>query len=145
YQGNVSTTDFKLGRFINNSQVHNITFSGKIDGKGFIAKDLEIGVDGIINAVDFNNYTYTNIIAHGDFSKDVFTGSASIHDPHIIIDTLVGRINYSKLNPEFDLDATVSRLHLKSLGFTNDSVSVQGRLQLNFTGNNIDNFLGSAK
>ena len=145
YQGNVSTTDFKLGRFINNSQVHNITFSGKIDGKGFLAKDLEIGVDGIINAVDFNNYTYTNIIAHGDFSKDVFTGSASIHDPHIIIDTLVGRINYSKLNPEFDLDATVSRLHLKSLGFTNDSVSVQGRLQLNFTGNNIDNFLGSAK
>src|SRR6185312_6185040 len=44
-----------------------------------------------------------------------------------------------------DLEATVSRLHLKSLGFTNDSVSVKGRFRLNFTGNNIDNFLGSAK
>jgi hypothetical protein len=145
YNGKVSTTNFKLGKFINDSSLNNITFSGKIDGKGFTANDLEIGIDGNIDALDFNNYTYKNIIAHGDFKKDLFIGSASINDPHIVIDTLVGSLNYSKLNPAFDLKATVSRLHLKSLGFTNDSISLQGRMKLNFTGNNIDNFFGSAK
>jgi hypothetical protein len=145
YNGEVSTTNFKLGKFIDNNQVNNITFTGKINGKGFSSKDLDIAVDGDIKSIDFNNYTYKNIIAHGDFKKSVFTGSASINDPHIIIDTLVGSINYSKLNTEFDLEAVVSRLDLKNLGFTNDSVSLQGRIQLNFTGNNIDNFLGSAK
>lgn len=145
YNGKVSTSNFKLGKFINDSALNNITFSGKIDGKGFNANDIEIGIDGKIDALDFNNYTYTNIIAHGDLKKDVFIGSASINDPHIIIDTLVGSINYGKLNPAFDLKATVSLLHLKKLGFTNDSVSLQGRMRLNFTGDNIDNFLGSAK
>ncbi len=145
YEGNVSTTNFKLGKFINDSSLNKVIFSGKINGKGFNANDLEIGIDGNIDALDFNNYTYKNIIAHGDFKKDVFIGSASINDPHIVIDTLVGSINYSKLNPAFDLQATVSRLHLKTLGFTNDSVSVKGQMRLNFTGNNIDNFLGSAK
>ena len=145
YNGKISTTNFKLGKFINDSELNNITFSGTINGKGFDAKDMDIGIDGKIDALDFNNYTYKNIIAHGDFKKDIFIGSASINDPHIIIDTLVGSLNYSKLNPAFDLKATVSRLHLKNLGFTNDSVSLQGRMQLNFTGNNIDNFLGSAK
>ncbi len=43
------------------------------------------------------------------------------------------------------MDADVSTLNLKNLGFTNDSVSLVGKFQLDFTGNNIDNFLGSAK
>ena len=36
-------------------------------------------------------------------------------------------------------------LILKNLGFTNDSISLTGNFNLHFTGNNIDNFLGSAK
>lgn len=145
YDGEVSTTNFQLGKFINNSDIGNIAFNGKINGKGFNANDLELGIDGEISKMEFNNYSYTNIIAHGNITKKLFTGSASINDPHLKIDTLVGSINFSKTNPEFDLDAVVSKLHLKSLGFTNDSVSVKGRFRLNFTGNNIDNFLGSAK
>ena len=145
YQGHISTNNFKLGKFIANSQIGNITFNGKIDGKGFKANDIDLGIDGNISKIEVNNYPYTNIIAHGSLTKNLFTGSASINDPHLKIDTLTGTVNFSKTNPEFDLDANVNLLHLKSLGFTNDSVSVKGRFRLNFTGNNIDNFLGSAK
>ncbi|HEY9362294.1 MAG TPA: hypothetical protein VIQ00_03450, partial [Chitinophagaceae bacterium] len=144
YAGKISTNNFQLGKFIDNSGIGTISFDGKINGKGFNANDVNLGIDGTISKVVFNNYTYTNIIAHGDFKKKLFTGSASIDDDNIKIDTLVGSINFSKKNPEFNLKADVDRLNLKQLGFTNDSVSVTGKFNLDFTGNNIDNFLGSA-
>ena len=145
YDGKVSTNNFQLGKFIDNSKIGNIVFNGKINGKGFNANDVDLGVDGKISKIEFNGYPYTNIIAHGTFKNMLFSGNASINDPHLIIDTLVGSINLSKANPEFNLEANVTKLHLKSLGFTNDSVSLKGKFRLNFTGNNIDNFLGSAK
>ncbi len=145
YDGKISTDNFQLGKFINNSQIGNIAFSGRINGKGFSANDINIGVDGNISRVVFNGYPYSNIIAHGNFVKKLFSGTASINDPNIKIDTLIGSINFSKSDPEFNLDANVGVLNLKQLGFTNDSVSLTGIFNLNFTGNNIDNFLGSAK
>lgn len=145
YDGKVSTSSFQLGKFINSNQVGNIAFDGKLNGTGFNAEDMDVGIDGNISKVQFNNYAYTNIIAHGDIKKNLFTGSASINDPHIQIDTLEGSINFSKKNPAFNLEANVSKLHLRSLGFTNDSISLKGKFKLNFNGNNIDNFLGSAK
>jgi hypothetical protein len=145
YDGKISTTNFQLGKFIDNSEIGNIVFNGKINGKGFNANEVNVGIDGNISKIQFNGYTYTNIIAHGDFKNRLFTGTGSINDPHIKIDTLAGSINFSKSNPEFDLEANVSKLHLKNLGFTNDSIAVAGKFKLNFTGNNIDNFLGSAK
>ncbi|MBS1736951.1 MAG: hypothetical protein JSS98_10170, partial [Bacteroidetes bacterium] len=63
YQGHVATQDFQLGRFIQNSQVGNISFDGKINGSGFAEKELAIMVDGTISKVNFNNYNYANIIA----------------------------------------------------------------------------------
>ncbi|MEO5649263.1 MAG: hypothetical protein ABIR03_04970 [Ginsengibacter sp.] len=145
YAGKVSTVNFQLGKFIGNSQIGNISFAGKINGKGFNEKDVNLGIDGTISRVTFNNYTYTNINAHGDFKNKLFTGSASIDDENIKIDTLVGSVNFSRKNPEFNLEADVDRLNLKKLGFTNDSISVTGKFNLNFTGSTIDNFLGSAK
>src|SRR4029079_3133713 len=145
YNGRVSTENFQLGKFINNSQIGAIAFNGVINGKGFNASDVDIGIDGNISRVVFNGYTYTNIITHGSFIKKLFSGTASINDPNIKIDTLSGSINFNKINPQFNLSSDVSRLNLKNLGFTNDSISLTGKFRLDFTGNNIDNFLGSAK
>ncbi len=145
YQGKISTKSFDLGKFIDNNQLGKVAFDGKINGKGFNTNELNIGIDGAISRLDFNNYTYTNIIAHGEVRKKLFTGTASINDPNIKIDTLIGSINFSKKDPQFNLEANVSTLHLKDLGFTNDSVSLSGKFNLDFIGSNIDNFLGSAK
>lgn len=145
YQGTLSTNDFQLGKFISNSAIGNISFDGKIKGQGFNANHLNLGIDGNIRKMQFNGYEYTNIIAHGDIRNKIFSGNASINDPHIQIDTLIGSINFSKINPEFVLRADVKKLHLKNLQFTKDSISLTGKFNLNFTGSNIDDFLGNAK
>ncbi len=100
YQGTISTSNFQLGKFIENSQIGNVAFDGKINGKGFNANDINLGIDGKISRLSFNNYTYTNIIAHGEIRKKLFTGTASINDANIKIDTLVGSINFSRKDPQ---------------------------------------------
>ncbi len=145
YSGTISTNNFQLGKFISNSSIGNIAFSGKVKGKGFSASDVDITVDGNISSVTYNGYAYTKIITHGNFKNRLFSGTASINDPNIKIDTLTGAINLSKAHPALNLRADVSRLSLKNLGFTKDSVSLTGFFNLDFTGDNIDNFLGSAK
>jgi len=145
YSGKLSTDNFQLGKFISNTTIGNISFDGKIRGSGFTASDMNIDLDGTASRLAFNGYVYTNIIAHGNVKKDMFSGSASIDDPNIGIDTLNGYINFSRLHPEFNLNANVGRLNLKNLGFTKDSLSLTGKFKLDFTGDNIDNFLGSAK
>lgn len=145
YNGSVSTSDFNLGKFIENPNMGIVAFDGKIDGKGFSEKAMDITINGTIHKIQFNGYDYTNIIAHGNIKKDVFSGSASINDPNIRIDTLIGTINFSRDHPFFNFDADILTLNLKKIGFTNDDISLTGRFDFDFTGKNIDNFLGSAK
>lgn len=145
YSGSVATTNFNLGRFISNSDIGNISFSGKINGRGFTEQNMDLSIDGTIQRLEYNGYPYTQINAHGDIKKQVFSGSASINDPNIRIDTLVGTIQFSKKNPFFNFYADVQTLNLKHLGFTADDISLTGRFRFDFKGNNIDNFLGTAK
>lgn len=145
YKGKVSTPGFHLGKLIGNSQIGNVAFDGTLNGRGFQVSTMELDVDGNIRTLEFNRYPYSNIVAHGDFRNKVFTGTVRIDDPHIKIDTLTGSVNFAKPIPEYDLNAYVDRLHLRSLGFTKDSVSLKGNFVLNFSGSDIDNFLGSAR
>lgn len=145
YSGTLSTGNFNLGKFLEESQIGNVAFDGKLNGSGFTENDIKIALDGIIQNIQFNNYTYTNIFAHGNVSKNLFSGSASIRDPNIMVDTLVGTINFSNKNPFFNFYADVLRLNLKPLGFSNGDVSMIGRFNFDFTGKTIDDFVGNAR
>lgn len=145
YSGSVSTSNFNLGKFIGNSDIGLVAFDGKIEGKGFEQKDMDIGINGAIHKLNYRGYNYTNAIVHGDIKVDVFSGTGSINDPNIRIDTLEGTINFSKEKPFFNFDAEILTLNLKPLGLTNDDISLTGLLDFNFKGSNIDNFQGFAR
>ncbi|MEJ7611416.1 MAG: translocation/assembly module TamB domain-containing protein [Ferruginibacter sp.] len=145
YSGNISTTGFNIGSFINNPQLGRVALNAKIVGTGFNINDLKAKVDGKADAVQFGGYNYRNIIVNGDFEKKLFIGHLSINDPNLNIPSLDGAFNLSDKNLGFQLQASVAKANLKELGFTSDNVSFAGNLDLNFTGNNIDNFLGTAK
>jgi hypothetical protein len=145
YSGKVATTNFNLGKFIRDSKLGSISFNGNISGKGFNANNVDLTLDGNIRQVEFNNYNYQNIVAKGNLKNKIFNGLVSINDPNVKIDELNGTINFSSREPQFNFNASVSKLNLKNIYFTNDDFSLTGNFNLNFSGNNIDNFLGSAK
>ena len=69
YQGKISTDNFNLGKFISNSNIGNVSFSGEVDGSGFTENDISLGIAGNIRHISFNDYHYRNIIAHGNFKN----------------------------------------------------------------------------
>ena len=145
YSGKIATANFNLGKFIGDGQLGKISFDGNISGKGFNGKNIDVTLDGSIRQVEFNNYNYQNIIAKGNFKNKLFKGDVSINDPNVKIDGLTGTIDFTNKIPQFNFDADVAKLNLKNINFTNDNFSLTGKFNLNFSGNNIDNFLGTAK
>lgn len=145
YSGRVATNGFNLGRFIRDSALGTTTFSGSVKGKGFTQNTMDISFDGKIDRLKYSNYDYKNIIAKGAIRKNTFSGTASISDPNIMIDTLSGTINLSDEAPSFDFFSWIRKIDLNALGFTKDTIAFRGKLEGNFTGKNIDDFLGIAK
>ncbi|MEP7142075.1 MAG: translocation/assembly module TamB domain-containing protein [Ferruginibacter sp.] len=145
YLGKISTDGFKLGEFLNNDQLGAITFKGKVNGSGFTAKDMNANLDGYVRSVAFAGYEYQNINIKGDFGKKIFTGLLSIDDPNLKVDSLKGSIDLSDTVPHFAFNATLVKADLKKLKYAVDDFVLNGQFDLNFTGSNIDNFLGTAK
>jgi hypothetical protein len=144
YSGNIATTGFQLGKFIHNSQIGLITFSGVVKGHGASINTIGVDVKANISAFDFNGYRYHNIITNGKLEKRLFNGYVSVNDSNLQT-TLNGLININGAQSKFDLVADVQTANLHALKFTEDSINFNGKFNLNFTGNNIDNFLGTAR
>jgi len=145
YLGKISTESFQLGQFLNADNVGAIAFNGKLNGTGFTKKDVKTNFDGNIKNIDFNGYKYQNITVKGDFSNYLFNGYASIDDPNLKLNDLKGSIDFSGDQPQFNFDADLADANLKLLKLTLDDFDLKGHFNLNFTGKNIDNFLGTAK
>lgn len=145
YSGKVVTNGFKLGQFFNNPAIGSISLNGKVAGSGFKLNNLNANFDGSIRQIEFNGYNFQNLVINGDFNKNLFTGHLTIDDPNIKIKNLDGTLSLSKEEIAFKLDADLQYANLKNIHFSKDNFELSGLFSLNFTGNNIDNFLGSAR
>jgi hypothetical protein len=143
YSGNIETTDFKLGEFLNDRSVGAVSLKANIKGVGFTEAKRNVLVEGNISQLDYNNYRYKNIALNGRLDKKMFQGTASIQDPNVNL-ALDGTIDFNKKIPRFDLRSSITTLDLKKLGFTKDSVLFKGTLDVNFEGTAIENFIGTA-
>jgi hypothetical protein len=145
YSGKISTAGFNLGRLINNRQLGNIALNGKVKGSGFTANTLDINFDGKVQQVSYSGYNYQNITLDGKFVKSLFTGNLNIDDPNLQISNLNGSVNLQGDSTLFSFTANLQKANLQQLGLTREAFTLSGLLNLNIKGNNIDNFLGTAK
>ncbi|MBL7744542.1 MAG: translocation/assembly module TamB domain-containing protein [Chitinophagaceae bacterium] len=143
YSGTISSDLFRLGEFIGDPNIGTISMSGSLKGKGFSEKTRNAEVDGKIRYVDFNGYRYSNITVKGKLDKKLFDGMASINDPEAEL-TLNGLIDFNSKVPVFNFIADAKKANLKKLNLTKDDIGFSGKFKLDFTGDNIDNFLGKA-
>jgi len=145
YSGKLVTNNFKLGQFLNNNEVGSISLNGKLVGSGFKLDQLNANFDGSIHQIEINGYNYQNLGVKGDFKKNLFNGHLTIDDPNIKIKRLDGTLSLSGKEIAFNLDADLQYANLKNIHFTKENFELKGIFSLNFTGNNIDNFLGTAR
>ena len=144
YAGSINTNNFDLGKFLDNDNLGDISFNGKVNGSGLAASTLNAQLDGTVHNLQFNNYTYQDIVVKGSIAKKKFNGQLISGDPNLEAE-LNGLIDFSQAVPKFDFDAQVTQADLKKLNFIKDPLEFNGKLEFNFTGNNLDNILGTAR
>lgn len=143
YSGTISTESFRLGDFIGDPAIGSVALNGSVKGRGFNDNDRQAEVDGKIQFVDYNGYRYRNAVIKGKLDKNKFDGIASINDAEAEL-TMNGLIDFNSKTPVFNFLADVKKANLKKLNLIQADIAFRGKFNLNFTGDNIDNFLGYA-
>jgi hypothetical protein len=145
YSGKILSNGFNVGQFVGNNTLGNIALDGNVVGSGFTLKELQAGFKGNVKQIFFNGYNYNNILIDGKFNKNIFSGTGSVNDPNLRVENFSGTINLSKAKPTFNFNANVLQSNFKKLKLFNEDFSLTGKLNLDFTGTNIDEFYGTAR
>lgn len=144
YSGRIRTNNFNLGRFLNNSMVGKLEFEGSVSGKGLTAATLDLALDGKINLLEYREYPYRDITVNGLLSNRLFNGELISFDPNLDA-RLNGLMDFTGEIPLFDFEASLNNVDLQTLNLFDENLEFTGKFGMNFTGDNIDNFLGTAR
>ncbi|MFZ1529572.1 MAG: translocation/assembly module TamB domain-containing protein [Ferruginibacter sp.] len=145
YSGRVNTDGFNLGAFLNNAKLGMVALNAELKGNSFSLNDLDAKIKGRVHRFDYGGYSYRNIGLDGGIQNKYFKGKFSADDPNIKVSELFGSVNLASKVPFLSADAKVEYINLKNLGLSKDNLRLSGIFNLNFKGDNIDNFLGSAR
>ena len=144
YSGDLDIKNFNLATFLNEDKLGMLDFKGKFDGSSFNLERLKTKLDGHFNNFGFNGYNYTNITTKGTFLNKYFNGELKIDDPNFKLNGQA-EANFSKAKPGFNILADITKSNLQALNLSKDELHFTGLLDVNFSGSNVDDFLGSAK
>lgn len=144
YSGSITTNRFNLGSLLGNQQLSTVSLNARVNGAGFNFRTLKASVDADVQEITLYNYTYTNVKTQGEMNRKFFNGSLTVNDPNLDMD-FAGTIDFNEQLPVFKFNSEIRKSDLKALRLTEDSITLQARVDLNFAGDNIDNFDGMAR
>ncbi|WP_369753608.1 translocation/assembly module TamB domain-containing protein [Flavobacterium sp. WC2409] len=143
YSGNVVLEDFDVGELLERKDLGKISMNIDVDGVGFTEKYLNTSLKGDITKIDFNNYTYTNVVVNGKFKAPNYKGQISVNDPNLSMN-FDGLLDLSKKDNKYDFHINVENADLHKLKLVKDSVSIfKGDVIVQVTGNTIENLQGN--
>lgn len=144
YSGHVVTQKFDLGRFLLIKDMGSLSFDGTVKGIGLTLNTLKTSVTGKIGELNFKNYAYKKINVEGTFQRRQFDGSVKIDDENIDFVTTV-KMDFRGAEPRFNVLGDLGHSNFKNLKLYNRLLEISGLFDLDFSGRNIDQFLGSVK
>lgn len=117
-----------------------------MDGYSTSLKHFSAIINGAIDSVEINKYTYRNVELKGTMTENIWDGNVTVKDDNIDM-KVVGRFDFSGNLPEFDFsmnlaDADLYRLNLMK----KDSLyKASASITASFSGTNIDNLEGGIR
>ncbi len=144
YHGHLVTQKFDLGKFLTIKDIGVVSFDGGVKGVGLSLNTLKTSVTGKIGEFNFKDYTYKKIAVEGTFQRKQFDGTVKIDDENIDFVTTV-KMDFRNEQPEFNVLGDLAHSNFQNLKLYNRKLEISGLFDLNFTGKNIDRFLGAVK
>ncbi|MEY3620287.1 MAG: hypothetical protein RLZZ391_653, partial [Bacteroidota bacterium] len=101
YEGNLNAKRFNAGKLLKIPSLGLLNFTGKIAGSSFKLDKIKTNIDGQIDSIQFNGYTYAQIQTNGIIQKQAYNGSIKIKDPNInFISNL--EVDFTNATPSFN-------------------------------------------
>lgn len=142
YVGNVVLEDFDIGLLLDRKDVGKVSLNLDVDGKGFSEKYLNTSIKGDVTQIEYNNYTYNNVVLNGNFKSGLYKGQVSVSDPNLNMN-FDGLVDLSKKDSRYDFHINVENADLRKLKLMKDSISkFKGDIIVQVSGNSIDNLRG---
>lgn len=144
YIGNVVFDEFDIGKLVNDPLAKFVSANLDVDGKGFTLDNLRTDVTGDVYALDYNGYTYHDILVSGDLGNRIFNGELKAEDPNLKLN-FNGLVDFAQEEKQFDFKADVGYANLRQLNIvTRDSISeFRGLVSITATGSTFDNAKGA--
>lgn len=144
YNGHLVTQRFDLGRFLSVKDMGTLSFDGGVKGVGLSLNTLKTSVTGKIGQLNFKDYAYKKINLEGTFQRKQFDGTVKIDDENIDFVTTV-KMDFRNEQPTFNVLGDLAHSNFQNLKLYNRKLELSGLFDLNFSGKNIDRFLGAVK
>ncbi len=143
YDGYIHAKKLNLGKILGRKDIGIVSAKGSIQGQGFDFETVSANVNAEVGEIYFDGDRYENIKVNGDVRNKRFSGIAKSGDPNLGFD-FKGNLDLSGERPVFDFKSDILKVNLKTLGLTEQDVMVKGKVNLDFEGENIDDFVGKA-
>jgi hypothetical protein len=142
YTGNVVLDNFDLGIFLDRKDLGKASLNIDVDGLGFSEKYLNTSIKGNVNQVDYNNYSYSNVVLNGNFKNRLYKGQVSVQDTNLNM-TFDGLVDMSQKESKYDFHINVDNADLHRLKFVKDSISkFRGDVIVRVSGNSLEDLNG---
>lgn len=145
YFGDLDITELNLGKLIEDDKaLQKISFKGKIKGKGLNVAKATLELDGQIASIGFKEYNYQNIRVDGKLGQSIFDGYIDINDPSVKAE-VSGKVDFSQELNNFNVKGNVFTANLKKLGLSETEMTIKSKINFDFIGNKIDDWVGRAQ
>ncbi|WP_235296067.1 translocation/assembly module TamB domain-containing protein [Portibacter marinus] len=144
YSGAVELREFDLAQWSGNDQFGILEMEAEVaDGKGLRLESVYAELQANVNQLEYRDYIYRDFSMEGKFEQNLFDGDFLISDPNIDLD-FSGTIDFTDSIPVYNFIADVNALKLKKLNILEDDFALEGNLNINANGTDINNAQGIA-
>jgi len=137
YDANVSLQEFDLGRLIKNDSIGKITLKAKVKGNGLDSKTANAFIDGIVQKVVFNRYTYKDLTLKGNIENGSFAVKSGMEDPNLNFNLTASGDTKDKY-PSIKLKLNLDIADLEKLNLHAGPMKLRGNVDADIANSNPD-------
>lgn len=143
YSGQVSSSLFYIGKFLDNNIIKNTGFKITYNGTNIKADELALTFEGYFDNTNFNNYQYDKLGLMGEVANKKLHVDGSIEDTNLNVD-FNSTIDWQQSHGNYILHAKVNHAALYPLKLTNrDSIVINSaNITTNIVGNSLNSAIG---
>lgn len=141
YSGKLKLVNFNLREYTAMNLLGQVSLEGELEGAGLTMESADFKFNGNISMIDARGYRYTGIKTNGRFRNEYFSGSLSINDPNIVMQT-DNEIDLRNNLQKIMIKGKVEHANLDTLNLIPNIPVFHADINADFNGFNLDDLNG---